>query len=97
MADFYFRFLPVYKKCDATTTHSNAPRLQPKRVFSCTSKSKLKMDLDQGWLPILKPSSKPGISEVQIPFFWDLASPPRGVEKGTSLPPVSIRGMNKHS
>ena len=49
MADFYFRFLPVYKKCEHTTTHSHGPRCQPKRVFSCTLKSKLKMDSDQGW------------------------------------------------
>ena len=65
MADFYFRFLPVYKKCDTTTTHSHGPRCQPKRVFSCTSKSKLKMDSDQGCLknyrPIGKVVAAPGI------------------------------------
>ncbi len=32
-----------------------------------------------------------------IPFFRDLASRPRGVEKGASLPPVLMVGMNKHS
>ena len=63
MADFYFRFLPVYKKCDTTTTHSHGPRCQPKRVFSCTSKSKLKMDSDQGWL---KKSSKFGLAVASI-------------------------------
>ena len=48
MADYYFRFLSMYKKCDTTTTHSLGPRLEPNRVFSCSSKFKPKMDLDQG-------------------------------------------------
>ena len=30
-----------------------------------------------------------------IPFFRDLASRPRDVEKGTSLPPVLMVGMSK--
>ncbi len=34
---------------------------------------------------------------VGIPFFRDLASRPRGVEKGASLPPVLMVGTNKHS
>ncbi len=33
--------------------------------------------------------------KVSVPFFRDLASRPRGVEKGTSLPPVLMVGMNK--
>ena len=48
MADFYFRFLSMEKKCDTTTAHSLGPRLQPIRVLSCISKFKPKMDLDQG-------------------------------------------------